>query len=164
MGHHAFEWCGFIGAWLLVAGPLSQAALELADEEFEREDLERLTARIEAPPPVSRWWWLIPPVAYILRLRRRDAYHRRVVEVASQEELEPLLHFRETAAAWGYVSAGAFLIAIKETSELRDAYEWSRLGFWGVVALMWALCALSIRVRSRRRSEMLAKAGKDETA
>jgi hypothetical protein len=33
--------CGFLGAWLLVIGPLGQAVRELEEEEFERDSFAR---------------------------------------------------------------------------------------------------------------------------
>ena len=57
------HWAGFLGAWLLVAGPLLQGALELRDEEMDREGFERVKTDMVYPEPISRWWWLLPPVA-----------------------------------------------------------------------------------------------------
>jgi hypothetical protein len=34
--HTFIAWCGFLGAWPLVAGPLRQASRELEEEEIER--------------------------------------------------------------------------------------------------------------------------------
>jgi hypothetical protein len=33
-------WCGFLGAWLLFAGPIFQAALELQEESREADRIE----------------------------------------------------------------------------------------------------------------------------
>lgn len=133
-------WCGFLGAWLLVAGPIYQAAQELADEEFEREDMERLAGRAEAPPPASRWWLLLPPVAYVLHRRRREAHRRAMIKATPRAELEKLMHYGETASAWLFVASGAFLIAIKETWELREAHEWSSAIFYVLIVVMLFLC------------------------
>ena len=73
--HELIAWCGFFGAWLLVAGPFHQAALELSDERYDEEQMEQL--RRDTPSHrVSRWWWLIPPVWYS-KQRRRAQQHRR---------------------------------------------------------------------------------------
>ena len=40
--HELFAGFGFLGAWLLVAGPLRQAFLELHSEEFERSRIQNL--------------------------------------------------------------------------------------------------------------------------
>ena len=68
-------WSGFLGAWLLVAGPIYQAAIELEEEDVEREVIAEASANVEAPPRVSPWWRLLPPVAYLLH-RRRGRVHR----------------------------------------------------------------------------------------
>jgi len=62
--HGAILWCGFVGAWLLVAGPVYQAALELDAEEVARDALENAANRLPPTPQPSVWWWLIPPVGY----------------------------------------------------------------------------------------------------
>ena len=58
---HVIAWCGFLGAWLLVAGPLDQAVREIEETGFEHEALEEAKGRVEEPAPVSRWWLLLPP-------------------------------------------------------------------------------------------------------
>jgi hypothetical protein len=63
-------WCGYVGAWLLVAGPIYQAALELQEQDIERDRIQQVTAQVPAPAPVSAWWWLLPPVRYLLAQRR----------------------------------------------------------------------------------------------
>jgi hypothetical protein len=60
-------WAAFAGAWLLVAGPLYQGALELREQDIDREGLEASKARVEPPKMPSPWWWLVPPVFYLLR-------------------------------------------------------------------------------------------------
>ncbi|MGH3095160.1 MAG: hypothetical protein ACRDMV_04075 [Streptosporangiales bacterium] len=116
-------WCGFLGAWLLVAGPIYQAALELDDEDLEREDFARVVANVPRPPRVSRWWLLLPPVAYVLRARRRRAQMTAVLDTLSPTQVEQLMHFRETASAWMFVASGASLIAVNETWALREEYQ-----------------------------------------
>ena len=44
--------CGFVGGWLLVAGPVWQAALELAEEEIDQEAIEHVKQIVQPPPPV----------------------------------------------------------------------------------------------------------------
>jgi hypothetical protein len=44
-------WAGFLGAWLLVAGPLYQGALELLEEDVDREGMQ---ASIADLPRLSR--------------------------------------------------------------------------------------------------------------
>jgi hypothetical protein len=40
--NQVIAWVGFLGAWLLVAGPLYQGALELREEEVDREGIAAL--------------------------------------------------------------------------------------------------------------------------
>jgi hypothetical protein len=67
----------FAGSWLLVAGPLYQGSVELAELDFDREGIEGLKAsagQLERPDPPSGWWWLLPPVMYVLRRRWNKAF------------------------------------------------------------------------------------------
>ena len=43
--------CGFVGGWLLVAGPVWQAAIELREEEIDQEAIEAVKSTIAVPPP-----------------------------------------------------------------------------------------------------------------
>jgi len=54
--HELILWCGFLGAWLIVAGPLYQAAQELDEQEFSREELATAATRSEAGDRPSAWW------------------------------------------------------------------------------------------------------------
>jgi len=70
--HILILWLGFAGAWLLVAGPLYQAALELQEQEIEHERIHELQKSIPQPQPVSLYWWLLPPIKlYLEQLRSR---------------------------------------------------------------------------------------------
>jgi hypothetical protein len=68
--NQAIAWAGFLGAWLLVAGPLYQGAIELREEDVDREGIQASTARIPRPELPSRSW-LLPPVMYLIRRQRR---------------------------------------------------------------------------------------------
>jgi hypothetical protein len=76
--------CGFVGAWLLFAGPLFQAVLELRSEEIEFDRLRELGTTVPAPPAPSSWWWILPPVAWMKHRRRREL-HQRLMVVAMTE-------------------------------------------------------------------------------
>ena len=39
-------WCAFLGAWLLFAGPVLQAALELREQQLSREEFESANASV----------------------------------------------------------------------------------------------------------------------
>ena len=127
---HVIAWCGFLGAWLLVAGPLDQAVREIEEQGFEHEILDQAKAHVEEPPPVSRWWLLLPPVWYFLRARRESIYRHRVGEAMDDEDLLAFLTVKDVLNAWLYVAVGAALIAVKETWELHETYEWPVWAFW----------------------------------
>jgi hypothetical protein len=149
---HLIDWCGFLGAWLLVAGPLHQASRELEEEELQREELTRAAAAVESPPPVSRWWWLLPPLAYLLHRRRSNAYRRRVAQALSREQLAAIVSYRDKADAWSAVAAGGFLIAVTETWGLRETEGWPESVFWALIIVMCGLCiANTVRRMQRRR-------------
>jgi hypothetical protein len=143
-------WCGFVGAWLLVFGPLNQAIREVQEEEFERDSLERAEHEIAVPPPVSIWWLLVPPVYLVQRRRRDQVYKARIRDAMSSEDLRALAHLRDVATAWFLVAAGAALLAVKETWDLVETYDWSRWAFWVLVGGMFVLAALATGVRIAR--------------
>ncbi len=151
-------WCGFLGTWLLVAGPIYQAAIDLNDEDFGHEDIEQLRAGLSRPDPVSRWWLLVPPVAYLLRVRRDREYEAALIDALGPEQVEQFLHFRETASAWMFVAVGAFLIAVTETWGLREEYGWPTWAFWALLVFMLALCVTNIAARVRRRQAIIEHA------
>jgi hypothetical protein len=55
--NEVINWAVFLGAWLLVAGPLFQGSVELRELDFDREGFERLKASAAgtAPVPPSPW-------------------------------------------------------------------------------------------------------------
>jgi hypothetical protein len=138
-----------------------QAAIELADEEFERTDLARALESTPTPPPVSPWWLLLPPVAVALHLQRRRQWRRALLGALTRLELERLMHFSETATAWLFVAAGAFLIAVKETWDLHEDYGWSTTAFVVIVLVMVIVCVGNTAIRMRRRQAILAQARND---
>jgi len=142
--------CGFLGAWLLVIGPLGQAVRELDEEEFERDSLVRAAQQVDKLPPVSAWWWLVPPVYFVLRRRRDRVYRKDIVGVMRPEELEAFAHLRDVAGTWALVAAGASLIAAKETWDMHEQYEWAGWTFWALMAVMLLICAASVVFRARR--------------
>ncbi len=148
---HLVAWCGFVGAWLLVAGPLAQGTIELGDEEIERDVLGRATAAVQKPPPVSAWWWLLPPIRYLLNRRRTRDYRRAVTQVLTPAPLDALHGSLEQAQAWLLVAGGAALFAVKETWELRESYHWATLVLWLLVVVALAACVVSTALRVQAR-------------
>jgi hypothetical protein len=156
---HFIAWCGFFGAWLLVAGPLDQAVREFEEQEFEHEKLNEAKSRVEEPPRVSGWWLLLPPVWWWLRQRREGEYRDRVAAAMDDADLKAFLTVKEILNAWFYVAAGAFLIAVKETWELHEAYEWPEWTFWLGMVGMLVLCIGTTVGRTRRRHQRPAVDG-----
>lgn len=134
--------CSFLGAWLLVAGPLWQAAIELREEEVDEDSLRATKAASEVIPPISRWWWLLPPVAYVKEFRRQRANRRAFNAALSSDEYAKTMSFLNKANGWITVAVGAFLLAVAETWNLVvDVLHWPQWAFW-LVAVVFAIAAV----------------------
>ena len=150
---------GFIGAWLLVAGPLYQAALELQEQDIDGDALQAVEGSVPVPPKPSGWWWLLPPVAYAKMSARRAQHRQAVLEALGPEQLEQTVRFFNKARGWAAVATGAFFIAIKETYELVELLEWPIGVFWAVivifplVALANAVIAIQVTSRLLKKEE-----------
>lgn len=149
-------WCAFFGGWLLVAGPIFQAAVELREEDAKTDEIEAHTDSLRARfPEVSPWWWLLPPVHYFLSRRRSRAVRIAVMETLEPEQLRALISFINKATGWMLVAGGAFLIAVKETWELVEAYHWPHWLFWTLCVVMVMACATNTAVNVRRTAGVL---------
>ncbi|MET9327956.1 hypothetical protein [Tsukamurella sp. NPDC003166] len=126
------RWAAFVGGWLLVAGPLIQARLELEAEAAELSEIQSLLKATLPPSRLSGWWWLLPPVALYLTRRRQASYIASLNENLTPEQSHGLWHFFSVARAWMIVASGAFLIAVKETYELAHHHHWAAPAFWGL--------------------------------
>ncbi|GAA1089237.1 hypothetical protein [Tsukamurella spumae] len=131
----AIRWVAFFGGWLLVAGPLIQARLELEAEGQELSGIQSLLRATLPPSRLSRWWWLLPPLALYLTRRRQTAYLATLNEKLTPEQRHGLWHFFAVARAWMIVASGAFLIALKETYELAHHHHWPAPAFWGLCVI-----------------------------
>jgi len=151
----AILWFGFIGAWLLFAGPIYQAALELMDQDIEIDRIKSARDTVIAPPKVSALWWFIPPIKLYLEHRRSSQYKRRHLETLSPEDLEALIAFTNKATGWFMVAAGGLCIAIKETYELCHAHDYSSKAIWIIVAVMSFMSVLYTVVRITRGNKLL---------
>ncbi|MDQ8046700.1 MAG: hypothetical protein AAGC46_11185 [Solirubrobacteraceae bacterium] len=147
-------WCGFLGAWLLFAGPVYQAAIELREEAIEQEEMERMAAAMK-PIRMSPWWWLLPPVAYVMAINQRKRRQDEFIHLMSDVQKRRMFNFKTKAHGWIVVAGGAFLIAVKETYELREAYEWPIAVFWILVVVAPLLGVLNTSARMARAKEML---------
>ncbi|WP_213813799.1 hypothetical protein [Glaciihabitans sp. dw_435] len=149
--------CGALGAWLLLAGPLYQAALELREQEVDRDGIEAVSSTVAAADPVSPWWWLLPPVAYILHQRSAREHRRALMEAMGPDQIRQTVEFLNKANGWLIVAAGAFLIAVKETYELVELVEWPIAVFWVLVVVLPLICFAYVIFRFAWTGRMLRK-------
>lgn len=139
--------CGFAGAWLLVAGPIYQAAIELRKDQISQDRLAAAGSTVPRPPAVSAWWWLLPPVRLILDNQRRNRYQQAVLVSLSPDDLDTMLGFISNATGWLFVATGGLLIAMRETFELVEHLELAPIFYWLTVVVMFTLCALNAAYR-----------------
>ena len=138
-------WAEFLGAWLLVAGPLYQGSVELDELDLDREGIEGIkvtaiqAARDQRP---SAWWWLLPPVMYVLRRRWARAFREASAAQLSDTQREQLTVFRSKATGWFTVAAGAALLAAGETWQVTEHYRWPAWAFWLLLVIMIAVSVL----------------------
>jgi hypothetical protein len=155
--HSLSLWAGFVGAWLLVAGPIWQAVVELRGEEFERE---RFTAAMDVVPPrqpVSSWWWLLPPLHFVVNRRSKERWQDQIVAAMSDSDAEALSSFMAKVRGWMLVGTGGLLIAVKETYELVEGHEWPTWVFWVLVVVMTLGAASQAAFQSAQDERAAAK-------
>lgn len=157
------HWAGFLGAWLLVAGPLFQAAVELRDEDLDREQFEKVKTDVPARETISGWWWLLPPVAYVKSRRRNDRYQKAMMAALPASAREQFVGFMNKANGWFTVAGGAFLIALKETWELVELYELP-LAIYVVVVVVLSIAAVGNTVIRMLRADEILHADDPEYA
>lgn len=149
------HWAGFLGAWLLVAGPLFQAAIELRDEELDQEAFERVRSDVQVSPRVSRWWWLLPPVAFYKMRKRNNDFQLAALAALTLQQREQFVGFKNKATAWFTVAGGAFLIALKETWELAELYELPVWIYWVAVVVLSIVAVGNTIVRLSSSDEII---------
>ena len=153
--HELILWSGFFGAWLLVAGPLYQAALELGEENISREDMAGVQPSAPAGRRPSGWWWLIPPVGYWKQRRYAQEERKAMMAALPHDVMANWLSFMNKATAWFYVASGAYFIALKETYELVEGHEWPIWVFWVLVVVMAGIATGNTAVRMSRAHELV---------
>lgn len=149
--------CGFAGAWLLVAGPIWQAALELREEQLDHEMFDRANSAVPDVARVSLWWWLLPPVAYVLQRRRVRIQRDAMFKALGHDELEKAVNFLNKANGWIIVAGGAALLAVKETWELIELLEWPVAVFWILVVVMAFGCIAVTVTKTVRSARILGE-------
>ena len=153
--HELILWSGFFGAWLLVAGPLYQAALELSEEDISRDDMAGVERPLSTAKRPSGWWWLIPPVGYWKQRRYAQDERKAMMAALPRDVMASWVTFMNKATAWFYVASGAFLIALKETYELVEGHEWPTLAFWVLVVVMAGIATGNTAVRMSRTHQLV---------
>ncbi len=148
--NQVIAWAGFLGAWLLVAGPLYQGALELREEDVDREGMEASIARIPRPEPPSPWWWLLPPVMYLIRRRRNNAYREAALAELTPAQREQRASFINKATGWFTVAIGAALLAAEQTWQVIERQHWSGWLFWLFIVVMLIASVLNTALRMAR--------------
>lgn len=159
----AFAVCGCIGSWLLVAGAVYQAALELADEEIDRQQIAQASSAVSRPKRISAWWWLLPPVAYALNVRRATRHRQRVMSALDAEQLQQTLSFFNKSGGWLIVATGAFLLAGVSTWQMVHDFAWPTATAWIIIVLAPVTC-IGYTVRQMlRTNRLLARTHRADT-
>jgi hypothetical protein len=147
-------WAGFFGAWLLVAGPLYQGALELAEEDVDRDEIEATWTKVARPEPPSPWWWLFPPGMYLISRRRGKQFRDDVLAQLTPLQREQFTRFMNKAAGWFTVAAGATLLAADQTWRVTERYGWPVWTFWVLMIGMLGAAVLNTSVRMIRNDRV----------
>lgn len=150
-------WVGFVGAWLLFAGPIYQAALELQEQDIEMDRIKASGAKVQKPKGVSAWWWLLPPVKIILENRQSREYRHRYIKALTPEDVESLIAFMSKATGWLLVACGGLFIAMKETYELAELEHWNHELFWAIIIVLLLISFLHVILRIKRAKRILKK-------
>jgi hypothetical protein len=163
--NQVIAWVGFLGAWLLVVGPLYQGALELLEEDIDREGIEASIARVQRPDPPSPWWWLLPPVMYLIRRHHSNAFRRAALAELTQAQRDQSTRFFNKAAGWFTVALGAALLAADQTWQVIDRQRWPAWLFWILIIVMLGVSVLNtaLRIRGRAAGSPAQLAGEDSS-
>lgn len=135
-------WLAFVGAWLLFAGPIYQASIELGEQELERERIAATQASVAKPPRPSAWWWVIPILGYLVGRSRTRDYRHAVLAALDPVDRANLMRFLNKARGWWLVGLGGLLLATAETGQLCEHYDWPSYLIWVLVVIMGVLSAV----------------------
>lgn len=145
--NEVIAWCLFAGSWLLVGGPLYQAAIELNEMEVDREGFTDIAKQLPRPKMPSPWWWLLPPVMYFLTRHANEQNQRAIFAAMNETQRDQFISFRNKSAGWLTVAFGAFLLACGETWDIVEHYDWPQWVFWLLLVLMLASAVLNTALR-----------------
>jgi hypothetical protein len=149
-------WLPFVGTWLLVAGPLLQAVLEIREEGVSQESVHAATAGITPSPSPSGWWWLLPPVMIVKRRHRSRAFWQETFAALSPDQAVQLAGMRPRTYGWSLVALGAACLATDETWELTEHYDWPAWSAVAIVAMLGALAVVNAVVNTSPASRSYA--------
>lgn len=147
--------CGFAGGWLLVAGPVWQAFIELQEQDIDRDAIEDAKHSSDVIPRFSAWWWLLPPVAYVKEFRRSRANRQAFSDALPPEARKQTMDFLNKANGWVVVAIGAYLFAIKETYELIELIHFPIWVFWVLIVVLPIVAVTNAVVRIVLGKQML---------
>ena len=154
---------GFLGAWLLVTGPINQAAIELREEEFDHEEFDAITHSVQQPARVSAWWWLFPPAGFVKTRRRSTEYRTALMAALKPEQRKQSVAFLDKARGWMLVAAGAFFIAVKETWDVIELLHWPLWIFWALLVVMCLIAVGYTTLSVSRSSKVLNEVPAERT-
>lgn len=117
-------WCGFVGAWMLVAGPMYQGAIELSEMTVDMPAIRSQASAVARPERVSPWWWLLPPIAYTMTRRKQRVWQEQVMASLTSQQRVEFVTYSNKATGWFVVGSGAALIGIKEAVDLAHTLNW----------------------------------------
>jgi len=149
-----FEWLAFIGAWLLFAGPIYQAALKLQDEDIEFDRIRAAGSKIERPPKVSSWWWILPPIKFYKELKRGNINRQSIIKALPSEDVEAIISFNSKATAWLMVAVGGLCVACQESYTLTQHNKWNNIVLLLLIVGMFGLSILNLVSRLNRAKEI----------
>jgi hypothetical protein len=164
--NQVIAWVGFLGSWLLVAGPLYQGALELLEADIDREGIDASIARISRPEPPSPWWWLLPPVMYLIRRHRGKAFRQAALAQLTPAQRDQATTFLNKAAGWFTVALGAALLAAEQSWQVVDRQHWPGWLFWILIIVMLGVSVLNtaFRMIHGRAAGPIARRAGDNTS
>ena len=86
----------FLGAWVLVACPMYQGAVEMSGVNAVRSAIRSRANAIAHLERVSLW--LLPPVAYVMTNRKENAWRQQVMASLTQDQRAEFLSYSNKGA------------------------------------------------------------------